>query len=447
MAGGSGVTGMASAMNQPKPAPKYNTDANTNYREAIFQGNENIMNASKDYSTWASDYMSKNLASGSGATAGRNNVGSLVNSYNKSMLGYENTAKDGLNNAFTGYDDRTRALIAQMGTADQDIHGRTKANAYAGLDSGFGGASDSLQAQLAQRGMANSGVFAKSMGDLATQRGQAGVMANMQSYNDAVGQSDARRGMGLSAEDRLYGAETGNIKDIFGMASNRLGTGLGHNVQGSISNANNQTQASIASANNATQASIANSRMGMDLGNNAFQNSYNANQTRIGNLTGMREMGNIDRARADALNQQSYNNYGGIGNSAGAQGNNFGSLGVNYNNGMNGAQSEMNQARSAQSQGKGSMMGSAIGAGVSLMSDKRLKDNLVEIGQYNGFTIYRWDWNDLAKDVGADSLPNIGVIAQEVQETHPEYVSLNKRSGYLQVNYRAVLSSKGLSDG
>jgi hypothetical protein len=72
----------------------------------------------------------------------------------------------------------------------------------------------------------------------------------------------------------------------------------------------------------------------------------------------------------------------------------------------------------------------------SLFSDARLKDNITRIGRLGDFGWYEWDWNDKARDVGADKQPNYGVIAQEVQEVKPDAVSMYR--GYLTVNYQEI---------
>lgn len=69
-------------------------------------------------------------------------------------------------------------------------------------------------------------------------------------------------------------------------------------------------------------------------------------------------------------------------------------------------------------------------------SDARLKDNIELIGQENGFNVYQWDWNDKAKELGVNQ-PNVGLIAQEIQETNPEAV-VKHDSGYLMINYGAL---------
>ena len=70
-------------------------------------------------------------------------------------------------------------------------------------------------------------------------------------------------------------------------------------------------------------------------------------------------------------------------------------------------------------------------------SDIRLKENIKFVGRnQNGFNIYKWDWNDKANRLGEFG-SEVGVLAQELLETHPERVSLND-SGYYQVNYSGI---------
>ena len=69
-----------------------------------------------------------------------------------------------------------------------------------------------------------------------------------------------------------------------------------------------------------------------------------------------------------------------------------------------------------------------------IFSDKRLKKNIKFIGKSKeGFNLYKWDWNDIAKKLGIND-PTIGVIAQEVQKTNPSAISKSE-NGYLMVDY------------
>ena len=70
-------------------------------------------------------------------------------------------------------------------------------------------------------------------------------------------------------------------------------------------------------------------------------------------------------------------------------------------------------------------------------SDERLKDNIIpisnaidKVNQLKGVT---WDWNDNA-DETQKQLPNVGVIAQDVEKVFPQLVK-DRDSGYKAVDY------------
>lgn len=74
---------------------------------------------------------------------------------------------------------------------------------------------------------------------------------------------------------------------------------------------------------------------------------------------------------------------------------------------------------------------------VKSISDIRLKKNIQFVGKnQQGFNIYKWDWNDKANQLGEFG-SEVGVLAQELMETHPERVSLHD-SGYYQVDYTGI---------
>ena len=87
----------------------------------------------------------------------------------------------------------------------------------------------------------------------------------------------------------------------------------------------------------------------------------------------------------------------------------------------------------------------AVGQGGGLgafFSDAALKKNIKKVGQINGVNLYRWDWNEEAKSIGADQYPSTGVIAQEIEKKYPEHVIIDK-TGYRRVNYSGLYSDLG----
>ena len=79
----------------------------------------------------------------------------------------------------------------------------------------------------------------------------------------------------------------------------------------------------------------------------------------------------------------------------------------------------------------------AAGQGAAAASDPRLKDNVQHIATSNGIRYYRWTWNDLAKELGLDTTPPTGVMADELQEIYPDLVQRGE-DGYLRVDYAGL---------
>ena len=70
-------------------------------------------------------------------------------------------------------------------------------------------------------------------------------------------------------------------------------------------------------------------------------------------------------------------------------------------------------------------------------SDIRLKENITPVGTLpNGVNWYTWDWNEIGKSIAGEE-PTQGVLAQELQKTHPSAVARGE-DGYLRVNYSRI---------
>jgi hypothetical protein len=109
---------------------------------------------------------------------------------------------------------------------------------------------------------------------------------------------------------------------------------------------------------------------------------------------------------------------------------------------------EMNAAGAAaqaKAAARGSIWGAIIGGAATVgaaavASDIRLKEDIQLFDTMpSGVKLYTWRWNEEGKRIGADRFPGFGVLAQEIQETHPDAVSTGDH-GYLMVNYRKVLA-------
>lgn len=91
--------------------------------------------------------------------------------------------------------------------------------------------------------------------------------------------------------------------------------------------------------------------------------------------------------------------------------------------------------------GAGGVMASG-GAGwtwLAGLSDEDLKENITRIGTHkSGLPLYKWDWSEAAKAIGAEKYHNVGVMAQEAMKTHPHAVSRHPIHGYLTVKYERL---------
>lgn len=93
------------------------------------------------------------------------------------------------------------------------------------------------------------------------------------------------------------------------------------------------------------------------------------------------------------------------------------------------------------SQGKG--IGNLIGAGISaasMLSDERAKENKMPIGKtFDGQTIWKYNY-------AGDPRTQIGLIAQDVEQSHPDAVS-ERGDGMKMVDYDRALPDEGFADG
>lgn len=119
------------------------------------------------------------------------------------------------------------------------------------------------------------------------------------------------------------------------------------------------------------------------------------------------------------------------------------------NTGMAAGSGIITDAQSAAAGGQnllnlaGSIGSAAINAGgigslvSSFFSDPRLKENIEEIGSIKDLNLYSWDWIEGAKGTMIEGCPNIGFMADEVQDKYPDYVV--EYCGFKTVNYPALL--------
>lgn len=84
----------------------------------------------------------------------------------------------------------------------------------------------------------------------------------------------------------------------------------------------------------------------------------------------------------------------------------------------------------------------SAGMGIASLSDARLKTDVKKIGSKDGINFYTWNWNEDGKRVADPKQPKVGVMAQELKETHPHLVQLGP-DGFLRVNYGGLAAEMG----
>lgn len=260
---------------------------------------------------------------------------------------------------------------------------------------------------------------------------------------------------------KMYNADpNANLREALLQANEQMGTadqGVWARGRGSLfagldtgyKNSENDMMASLAKrgiANSGVAAKaygdLNNAKMGAfaQADNQAYNQAVQAGdayrQQRMANLTGYTQLG-----RGMSGSTQNYLSQAGSGfNAAGSQAGQT-ALGLGQlNNGFNSARWN---AQANSDAGKGSAMGSVVGAGVTAFSDMRLKKNVKQIGEVNGHKLVVWDWNEKGLEIAGD-MPTVGVIAQEAMKIDPDAVSVHE-NGYLMVDYSKIF--KGVYNG
>lgn len=153
-----------------------------------------------------------------------------------------------------------------------------------------------------------------------------------------------------------------------------------------------------------------------DMGSNEYNNSYNRFNIDQDNLFN----------RLAALSGFGQTASGQIAN-AGSQ---YAAGGTDLYTGMGNAITSARLAGKANNQ---SMFGSLLGAGAQLgaaylMSDRRLKENIIHLGERNGHKVYQFNYIAIPDKIF------IGAMAQDILETMPEAVLKDSEGNYM-VNY------------
>ena len=101
------------------------------------------------------------------------------------------------------------------------------------------------------------------------------------------------------------------------------------------------------------------------------------------------------------------------------------------------------QAETARQAAESNFFGDLLGAGATVaaagiqFSDPLLKKNVEKIGKIKNLNLYQWDWIDEVRDTIVAMCPNMGFMANEVQEKYPQFIK--NFGGYLTINYLPLL--------
>jgi len=350
-----------------------------------------------------------------------------------------------------GFTQAQQMAQQDIGTAQQAALANQQANLQAGTTSAGFGQQSNLSNQAALNAASQFGAGAANQAAAQTAAAQnaasqfgAGASNQAGMQQSAQQQAAAQFGAGAQnvASQQAAAAQTAASQFGAGAANQAAATnmgaqnaaaqfGAGAQNQMALSNMGALNQAGQYNAGNAMMAQQLNQSAGLQgnqarlgaagqlggLGNQAFNTGQTIQQNQL--QQGLMQQG-LQQALIDAARGQ-YAGYTGAPSAALSAP--LAALGV----------TPVPQSTTSSSQ-PGLFDYLSLGIG---MSDVRLKDNIVPAGELNGVKFYNWDWNDEGKRIANPDQPTFGVIADELQETHPHLVQRGK-DGYLRVNYTGL---------
>ena len=357
-----------------------------------------------------------------GLSTGEQNAIAAANNLLANQPAFLGTAQQNLGGLMGGAVDTT-ALQDQLGLSactslrEGIAGGSTNPFLQQQIDDAIGGAVDKVSSQYALGGRLGSDSFAGALG-----AGITGAAAPILSQN--LQQDRANQ---LAAAQSLLGAQQ---------------TDLGRDA----TLANQLTAASEADA----RARLA--AIGAAPGLLGADQALISQAAQLGGLSRGVDQAALDATAAQA-NQQNIldqNQINALLSAAGMGGGLFGQTSTQTGGGPSalskaagGALTGAALANAIPAAGVSGGLGAALGAGLSFLSDKRLKKDIKQIGTHaNGLAMYSWQWNDEAQSRGFDIYPTEGFMAQEAREVYPQHVHVHP-SGYLMLDY-ASLSNEAM---
>lgn len=159
----------------------------------------------------------------------------------------------------------------------------------------------------------------------------------------------------------------------------------------------------------------------------------------IGNTLGQGQINSANTlGQGQVAASQNYANYWGQGAQAITDANNAAAQAMSQGQ----IAAAQNKAQGAQNSTNNTMQLVGLGlTAASMFSDRRLKSNIRYTGDERGIRKYSWAWNKLANALGLHGHGH-GVMADEVEESHPDAVST--KDGYLIVDYSKLGVSYGI---
>ena len=306
---------------------------------------------------------------------------------------------------------------AELGAAGQ----------VAGAD--LGAYTNPYEDQVVQQSLRDlSGAQEKSLNQMGAQATAANAFGGSR---QGIAEAETRKAYGDQAANMVTGLRSSGFQN----AQNLAGQDIARQMQVNAANqaARNQAgQFNVGNIMNAQQQNIANQMSGNQarlgaaaqlggLGQQAFNTGQTIQQNQA--QQGLMQQG-LQQALIDAARGQ-YAGYTGAPNQALAAP--LAALGV--------TPTQATTTTGSKSPGLFDYL--SLGAS-AYASDARLKTDVTPAGNVGGFNFYNWKWNDEGKRIADPKQPTYGVMADEVQATHPHLVKRGK-DGYLRVNYRELM--------
>lgn len=343
---------------------------------------DTILNATPEFQEAATKYI--------------DNANELTSNYGVEATGLSSAFSTGVKNLTSNYSQELEQIKSQTGTINQDVLARETGAAQAGISQAYAEARKQMTSDLARRGLAGSGVEMTALGTTYQNEAMAKAQAGVQARTNALAQSEAIR-------------------------SQQLGI------------AGSQLQADVSGQQTAYQADLANMQNVYGVtSSQALQNYQTQNATALQGISALTQL-----AQAGTGVYSGSQNYLGIGtnaaSSAAATAGNT-AVGLDMQNNTTSKSKTTSWSFDMAKATEGVATAMAAGGG----SDIRLKNNIVLLDTINNINIYKWEWNDIAKELMSEYLYEpIGVMAQELIYIRPEAVK-QLDNGYLVVDYSLI---------